>query len=1207
MADKRISQLAERVDIANNDVVPIVASGATTTNKATISSIQTFMQENLDVGVTSVGITIGTSGTDVSVTGSPVTTSGNITINIPDASASARGVVTSESQTFGGVKTFADGLSLPSLGGGNQITKIVNIGTLHQGSGSLNQIGFNSGNNIYFGKGLSNGGVISWNNAAVRYYTLQDADGTLAFTSDIPSLAGYVTLDTAQTITAQKTFTTSGSSDTMIISHGSGSGFALDVIKAGNNEALRVTKTSGSGNAVTISGGDFEAGAAKFGGTVRPTTNMIADLGSGSIRWSTLFGRNIDLTEDAIINGVNVGRGAGSVASNTRLGTSALGANTTGTGNTSIGSSSLSLNTTGSLNTSVGTGSLQANTIGGSNTSVGVNSLLNNTEGSANTSVGSNSLSYNTTGGSNTSVGSVALYNNTTGSGNTALGWASLYNNINGSNNSALGYLSLYENTTGQTNVGIGFYSLFKNTTGSNNTALGYTSGAYIADGSTANSISNNSVYIGAYTKALGNDQTNQIVIGHSVIGNGSNTVTLGNDSITNTYLKGAVTLTGALNGTSAVFSSDFTQNETSKVGISFASGFGQINSWGANTSTYGGLKFQLSASNGGTFNALTLDSTGAATFSSRINGVVGGTAYNTAGLWLQGSSSTDGIAIGGTGGGDKTIDTYGGTLKINSTSGNGLSVTGAATFSSSVTATNTLLNSTSTQLILQNADGGGNAEKVGMFMMSNDVFKLSSLNDNNTTRVDNIITANVISGNVGIGTDTAGQKLEIANGALDTYLKISSTGNTKDTGILLSNGTQGYYVGTAGHLVSNSFEIYNSTTSALLLNIAPTGAATFGSSVQATSGKFFSANGTTYASPAQLRVDGGGVNNNYAQIVFTDSALSDGKISYFPAAAAENRYFSISARQIESDFVIRGSGKVGIGTASPNEKLHVSGAISATGTATTSFASSATMDFSSGFTRFISRGSDSSTSAGFRFLNESSNSSIAFESMRITSGGFFKASNTGGYIAAQSFHELRTGDNARALLITNASTTLSQENGLDIIFSNASPNNATSKFIVCEDSSAFRFIVYSNGNVQNTNNSYGSLSDIKLKENIEDATPKLDDLMKVKVRNYNLIGDDKKQIGVIAQELEEVFPAMIDESEDFEEVEVPQVDEEGNEILNEEGEVVTEKQRVSKGTSTKSVKYSVFVPMLIKAMQEQQEQIKELKTEIDSLKNQMQ
>lgn len=92
MADKRISQLIERTDIANNDVLPIVASGATTTNKVTISTIQNWMQDNLDVGVTSVGITIGSTGTDVNVTGSPITTSGNITINIPTASATNRGL-----------------------------------------------------------------------------------------------------------------------------------------------------------------------------------------------------------------------------------------------------------------------------------------------------------------------------------------------------------------------------------------------------------------------------------------------------------------------------------------------------------------------------------------------------------------------------------------------------------------------------------------------------------------------------------------------------------------------------------------------------------------------------------------------------------------------------------------------------------------------------------------------------------------------------------------------------------------------------------------------------------------------------------------------------------------------------------------------------------------------------------------------------------
>ena len=132
--------------------------------------------------------------------------------------------------------------------------------------------------------------------------------------------------------------------------------------------------------------------------------------------------------------------------------------------------------------------------------------------------------------------------------------------------------------------------------------------------------------------------------------------------------------------------------------------------------------------------------------------------------------------------------------------------------------------------------------------------------------------------------------------------------------------------------------------------------------------------------------------------------------------------------------------------------------------------------------------------------------------------------------------------------------------------------------------SGTLSFNVTSNGNVTNTNNSYGPISDIKLKENIVDATPKLDDLMKVRIVNYNLkanLGyENHKQIGVIAQELEQVFAGLVDES--------PDKDVDGNDL----------------GTTTKSVKMTVFIPMLIKAIQEQQALIDTLTSRLTALEN---
>jgi len=206
----------------------------------------------------------------------------------------------------------------------------------------------------------------------------------------------------------------------------------------------------------------------------------------------------------------------------------------------------------------------------------------------------------------------------------------------------------------------------------------------------------------------------------------------------------------------------------------------------------------------------------------------------------------------------------------------------------------------------------------------------------------------------------------------------------------------------------------------------------------------------------------------------------------------------------------------------------------------------------SGGGSNFINLGTSSSGAISFG----TNTSGSATERMRLTSGGDLYVGTTTGTIGTANFG------------VVNA-----QDGGL---FASRNYGSGVVVFQVGGNAGVLR--VLGNGNAENTNNSYGAVSDVKLKENIVDATPKLADLMQVKVRNYNLIGDTTKQIGVVAQELETVFPSMIDVTLDKEA--------EGNDL----------------GTTTKSVKYSVFVPMLIKAMQEQQALITQLTARITAL-----
>jgi len=121
---------------------------------------------------------------------------------------------------------------------------------------------------------------------------------------------------------------------------------------------------------------------------------------------------------------------------------------------------------------------------------------------------------------------------------------------------------------------------------------------------------------------------------------------------------------------------------------------------------------------------------------------------------------------------------------------------------------------------------------------------------------------------------------------------------------------------------------------------------------------------------------------------------------------------------------------------------------------------------------------------------------------------------------------------------------------------SRATTNNSYTYFQCSQDGVGDKLYIFDSGNVYNTTGTYGTLSDIKLKENIVDATSKLNDVMALKVRNFNLKSEPElKQIGFIAQELETIFPSMVEETLD----------------------------------QTKIVKTTVLIPILVKAIQEQQ------------------
>jgi hypothetical protein len=899
MADKRISQLVDRGTVANSDVVPIVVSGASTTNKATISSIQTFMQGNLDLGVTSVGLSMPSAFT---VTGSPVTSSGNISVV-------GAGTVSQYIRGDGSLADFPQG----GGGGGASVSYYLNLSV---SQGSIGGIAYSQMSRVpVFGAGTDT--AIASNGYIASFIT--DAGNPALL--EIP--AGNWNFETY---------------------------FSANSNAGSPKFYIELYKVNSGGTATLIASNSATPEEIYFGTTIHAYFSALA-----------VPTTSLTLTDRLAIRiyVLNSGRTITLHTENSNL------------------CQVITTFTTGLTALNGLTAQVQNFATGSSGTDFGISSSTS-------------THTFNLPTASATNRGALSSADWTTFNGKQAA--------LNGT----------------------GFVKI-------SGTTISYDNSTYLTTSSAAST----------YLPLVGG------------------------------------TLTGNLNGTTSIFGSAFATNQTSKIGIGFESGYGRINSWGADASTYGGLSFEISASNGGTYQAL------------RIN--------------------PDGTIFAPAGGYYGLVDA--GFLKVGAASG----------FSQALTPP-----------VAKFVNSANNFVKIALGQGEtspnfNDYYGIIAL-DNSTTLANNKLrfylgyddAANTHSndqlviqgdGNVGINTASPSSKLTIVKGSHTSTIGSSSVLQISDTSA-------------AGEAVGDRAEINFYTNS------------------DSISGNL------QHATIGIIKTSA--VGNETADLYFGTSTIGGSAVERMriTSAGVVQVMSGNELRAYRSDNARYGSfftDNLAVHLTSSNDPIRIS---------------------SADRTEFYTAGT---------------------ERMRITSGGYLKASNTGTYVGSTgAYHELVT--NANNFVVAEfRNTNASSPYGINVQNSGVTLNNAANYLYQGVDGSTARFIVFTNGGIHNYQANNLNLSDERTKKDIEPLESywnkfKAIEIVKFKYKDQT---HDDYNIGVIAQQVESVAPEFVD------------VDGWGETVEGEE--------------PLKSIYTADLHHATIKVLQEAMAKIEKLEKEIDSLKNQMQ
>jgi hypothetical protein len=160
-----------------------------------------------------------------------------------------------------------------------------------------------------------------------------------------------------------------------------------------------------------------------------------------------------------------------------------------------------------------------------------------------------------------------------------------------------------------------------------------------------------------------------------------------------------------------------------------------------------------------------------------------------------------------------------------------------------------------------------------------------------------------------------------------------------------------------------------------------------------------------------------------------------------------------------------------------------------------------------------------------------------ATERARITSGGYFKASNSGTYQGSTgAYHELRQTTDETIAFFTNTSASLTGTvRGIRISYTAASPNDTGNYLLYCDDSTTLRAGFRSNGGLANYAANNVVLSDRREKTNFAPATSYLEKICAIPVQTYNYIDQNLETdagltLGVVAQDVQAVAPELVSE-----------------------------------------------------------------------------